>query len=476
MRINLQACHTELILAMYNGAKIKSKYVQHSLLFKALVFIIILITNSLNTHAQNSINTDDLVYLQDQIKSIIGDYEFTINEIGRKELSNMERNRIIDNLIEQSFESEQVQIEDDLIPGRKRSNNTAVITYLKNVDLFFERTGVEFDIYNINISPLYRGDKYNFFTVSYNKSIEGYSTYNSGINSAFNVEREAEISYINGVLKIVGIKKKTYNSKNYPTVTVTESPRQKAEREAREDAERRAEKERIKKEKEEQERILAQQEADRKARAEAQRQAEARKQAELEAEQERLAEQEAERKRQEANERNNTPAKPSISTTEYEVLLSEAISQQNINTNGTAHALKSIILPGWGGYAVSDKKQMGKFIGVTSTTLVCLGTSYFTGIRSQSLYNEYAIMPTENQEREDTYKQADFMNKLSLSTGIAGGLIWLTDIVTALAKGSKNAKKYEQFKNNFRRKTEQKYNITISPQLSPNAIGFSLKF
>lgn len=171
-----------------------------------------------------------------------------------------------------------------------------------------------------------------------------------------------------------------------------------------------------------------------------------------------------------------TPTKPTLSEEEFEVMLSEAISKRNINTNGTPHALKSVIIPGWGNYVVGNKKQVGKIVLVTGTTVACFGTAYFASKRSQQLYDDYALIPLEDENREDTYKQADLMNKLSIATGVAGGLFWTTDIIAALIKGSKNAKRLEQFKQEFRNDTAKEYNISLQPQLSPNAVGITLKF
>lgn len=129
------------------------------------IFLFILTTLSLSAQSEQ-----DSVRFE-QVRSLLNFYEYMLNSIGSAKTSTRDKEVIITQSYKKVFESNSVQIEDDLLDDRKVITNKDVNAYLRDVDFFF--TDIQFDFNNVEIEKIANDDGSGFFLVSFESSIKG---------------------------------------------------------------------------------------------------------------------------------------------------------------------------------------------------------------------------------------------------------------------------------------------------------------
>ena len=127
--------------------------------------IAILLVGSVNLRAQ----TDSLVF--EEVRSLAFFYEYLLNTVGAKQTSVRDKEVIINESFKKVFMSDQVQIEDDLLPDRKVITNKNVTSYLRDVDFFFPH--ISFDFEDIEISKNLRADSGVYYLVQFENRLAG---------------------------------------------------------------------------------------------------------------------------------------------------------------------------------------------------------------------------------------------------------------------------------------------------------------
>jgi len=101
-----------------------------------------------------SLSQSDLESYLKQAEQLVKFTEFTFNTLGSAEASAREKDIIIHQSFLKFFNSDKVQIEDDLVEGRYTVTNKSVQAYLKDIDFFFKNVSFSFKIedisYNVN--------------------------------------------------------------------------------------------------------------------------------------------------------------------------------------------------------------------------------------------------------------------------------------------------------------------------------------
>lgn len=135
--------------------------------------------------------------------SLVRFLEFTLNTIGDPQTPAREKDIIIQDSYLKMFQSAEVQIEDDLVPGRSVVTNKEVQAYLKDVDFFFQQLHFEFADLVVEHQVKENGDLY--FLVSFLRYLEGITI--DGDTTRNSQERFVEINLDqeSRVLKIASI-------------------------------------------------------------------------------------------------------------------------------------------------------------------------------------------------------------------------------------------------------------------------------
>ncbi|WP_421763427.1 leucine-rich repeat domain-containing protein [Ekhidna sp.] len=129
------------------------------------IFLLVLTTFSLSAQSEQ----DSARF--EQVRSLLNFYEYMLNSIGAAKTSTRDKEVIITQSYKKVFESNSVQIEDDLIDDREVITNKDVTAYLRDVDFFF--TDIQFDFNNVEIEKVTNDDSSGFFLVSFESTIEG---------------------------------------------------------------------------------------------------------------------------------------------------------------------------------------------------------------------------------------------------------------------------------------------------------------
>ncbi|MEP5104035.1 MAG: leucine-rich repeat domain-containing protein, partial [Ekhidna sp.] len=123
------------------------------------IFLLVLTTFSLSAQSEQ----DSARF--EQVRSLLNFYEYMLNSIGAAKTSTRDKEVIITQSYKKVFESNSVQIEDDLIDDRKVITNKDVTAYLRDVDFFF--TDIQFDFNNVEIEKVTNDYSSGFFLVSF---------------------------------------------------------------------------------------------------------------------------------------------------------------------------------------------------------------------------------------------------------------------------------------------------------------------
>jgi|GEM_PF-4388323 len=430
------------------------------------IYIYCLCLLSFNLCAQVEITEGDEEQIKEMSKFLVESLEASIKVIGDKNTTSSVRNLMKKKTIEKLFYDESVYIEDDLLPAREEDRNVAPNVYFTNVHLFFGEDGVVIDFDNIQVSDIFYED-YLFTIVDFDRKLEGESVY-LNMQLTNNYERQAEIrcEQVNGEwsFKIMSIRFKEEGvyqkvkvkrsepvakeivQKDNKKIKVDSKSKQQGKKAGKSSKKTtKPEKPIVKEEpKEEKEVILVSKVKDKFPNAWG-----------------------IEYKRLEKQSKNSTDKQNLYKKTDIATL-----KKVHKIYGGPENAALSIFVPGWGKSKVTGKNQ-------AFTTLVAygaLGSSIYTKIQSNKRYDEYLAETDDLNGRADLYNKANLMNKISIVTGSIAALVWVYDISTTLARGSKNNRQINALKKDYNLVNT---NFQLQPlpngQLVPS-IGLTLKF
>lgn len=150
----------------------------------------------------------------------------------------------------------------------------------------------------------------------------------------------------------------------------------------------------------------------------------------------------------------------------------EATEIPKIATGGPSNALKSLLIPGLGDSEVRNGYNYG---WITALTYGCIGTGIAMEIRSQNKYDDYqsriAISPESHQ---NLLNQARSSRNLSRGFLIAGGVIWLADIIGVYGRGLKNRRRINREKQKASEEEVSRGARIVYPSMRQNAAQFNV--
>ncbi|EAY25918.1 hypothetical protein M23134_00872 [Microscilla marina ATCC 23134] len=139
---------------------------------------------------------------------------------------------------------------------------------------------------------------------------------------------------------------------------------------------------------------------------------------------------------------------------------------------GPRHALKSLLLPGWGDYKVRDGYHY-EWIPTAAFTL--LGTGVFFRFWADHLYEGYDLSdPNSETAHQRLFQTAQSYNILSQVLLGASAIVWLGDVLGVYLKGRKNLKKYFPKREEEAKKTAWLLPAEIVPSIARFSGGFQL--
>ncbi len=126
----------------------------------------------------------------------------------------------------------------------------------------------------------------------------------------------------------------------------------------------------------------------------------------------------------------------------------EAEEVLKVSNGGPKYALRSLLVPGLGDTKVRNGYNYG---WITALTYSTLGAGVFFHFKARNDYNDYEDrLPNTEEEHRQLFNDAKEAQNISRAFFIAGGTIWLADIIGVYARGVKNRRRVrrEQEKNN----------------------------
>lgn len=138
----------------------------YSRLFTLWVVFAIIYTHTIS--AQEI--TDQTEKQKEDVRGMVNFYEYMLNTVGAKNTISRDKEVIINNSYLKIFDSNNVQIEDDLLAQRSAIVNKDVTAYLRDVDFFFN--DIQFTFSEITIEPKEANGE-TYFLASFNSKIEG---------------------------------------------------------------------------------------------------------------------------------------------------------------------------------------------------------------------------------------------------------------------------------------------------------------
>ncbi len=131
--------------------------------------------------AQHALTSEEIDGYRAQAEQLTSFLQFTFNTIGDPEVPVKEKDIIINQSFSKFFESEKVQIEDDLVDHRDVPINKDVQAYLKDIDFFYKQVAFEFRIEEITQEI---NDKNQlFFKIQLNRNLQGVTIEGDTLNT-----------------------------------------------------------------------------------------------------------------------------------------------------------------------------------------------------------------------------------------------------------------------------------------------------
>jgi Leucine-rich repeat (LRR) protein len=149
------------------------------------------------------ISTEDVEEYKERVKQLVSFLEFALNTIGDPASTTREKETIINQSYLKAFRDSKVIIEDDLDDNRAMVTNKNVQAYLKDIDFFFRRVHIEFDIQEIEYLVNDQGRDY--FKVTLNRVLNGITLNHDTVRSVKKRFIEINLNEAQKDLKIASI-------------------------------------------------------------------------------------------------------------------------------------------------------------------------------------------------------------------------------------------------------------------------------
>ena len=131
--------------------------------------------------AQTALSADEIDEYRAHAEQLVSFLQFTFNTIGDPEVSVKDKDIIINQSYAKFFESDKVQIEDDLVDQRDVPINKDVQAYLKDIDFFYRNVVFDFRIEEIT-QEINEKDQL-FFKIRMNRNLQGITIEGDTLNT-----------------------------------------------------------------------------------------------------------------------------------------------------------------------------------------------------------------------------------------------------------------------------------------------------
>jgi len=135
-------------------------------------------------------------------------------------------------------------------------------------------------------------------------------------------------------------------------------------------------------------------------------------------------------------------------------------------TGGAGNVFLSILMPGLGDHKVTYGKKTG--VGITLSTYALIGGGIVLKFYSINEYKKYHTA-TEQASMDFHYRRANYANQAFYTCVIAGGTIWLCDIIWVLSKGAKNQNEHKAFR-------QSHFGLHYNPDVNATGLTYTLNF
>ncbi|MGC3977387.1 MAG: hypothetical protein QM751_03650 [Paludibacteraceae bacterium] len=135
-------------------------------------------------------------------------------------------------------------------------------------------------------------------------------------------------------------------------------------------------------------------------------------------------------------------------------------------SGGPSNAFLSLLVPGLGDHRVSYGKKNG--VGVALSTYALIGGGIGLKLYSNSEYKKYHAA-TEQTAMDKHYETANISNQAFYGCVIAGGIVWISDIIWVWSIGAKNAKAAKAYKNSH-------LGAFYQPDLNATGLSYTITF
>lgn len=136
------------------------------------------------------------------------------------------------------------------------------------------------------------------------------------------------------------------------------------------------------------------------------------------------------------------------------------------NTGTASNVFLSLLVPGLGDHRVSYGKKNG--VGVALSTYALIGGGVGLKLYSNSEYKKYHAA-TEQDAMDKHYQTANYSNQAFYGCMIAGGIVWIYDVIWVWSTGAKNAKAAKAYKNSH-------LGAFYNPDLNATGLSYTINF
>jgi Leucine-rich repeat (LRR) protein len=164
-----------------------------------------------NLKAQTALTSDEIDEYRAHAEQLVSFLQFTFNTIGDPEVSVKDKDIIINQSYSKIFESDKVQIEDDLVVEREIPINKDVQAYLKDIDFFYQEVVFEFRIEEITQEINEKNQL--FFKIRLNRNLKGVTIEGDTLNTNRTRYIEINLNDAQKDLKIASIYTTKLNEK-----------------------------------------------------------------------------------------------------------------------------------------------------------------------------------------------------------------------------------------------------------------------
>lgn len=174
-----------------------------TVVFLITLFLSLPATAQKKKQNNNALTKEELAAYETEITKMVNYLQETLNFIGNPEQTTQEKEIIFSQSYSKIFQSNKVQIEDDLDTKRNTNLSKDVQAYLKDIDFFFQYATFTFDIQSI--AYLNKEDGSPYFKVTMNRKLEGVTVTSDTINEVKKRYIEINLDKSKNDLKIASI-------------------------------------------------------------------------------------------------------------------------------------------------------------------------------------------------------------------------------------------------------------------------------